>query len=166
MFDVDAFVAECQAARAESEPRLAVKEVMARALANPSAVCDALTPTDAGLSLLHVAPDLTVLHVVWAPRMRLFPHDHQMWAAIGIYAGQEDNTLYRRVGAPPTTLAEAGGKELAVGDIALLGDDTVHAVTNPKDRLTAAIHVYGGDFVQQPRSQWGPGEMIERPYDM
>ncbi|HEX5614250.1 MAG TPA: hypothetical protein VFZ83_03760, partial [Acidimicrobiia bacterium] len=32
--------------------------------------------------------------------------------------------------------------------------------------LTAAIHVYGGDFVNQPRSQWGPGPLEERPYDI
>ena len=35
-------------------------------------------------------------HVVWAPGMRIRPHDHLMWAAIGLYAGQEDNTFYRR----------------------------------------------------------------------
>ena len=29
----------------------------------------------------------------------LYPHDHRMWAAIGIYAGQEDNAFYRRTGA-------------------------------------------------------------------
>ena len=39
-------------------------------------------------------------------------------------------------------------------------------MTNPKDRLTGAIHVYGGDFVHQPRSQWGPGKVEERPYDI
>ena len=42
----------------------------------------------------------------------------------------------------------------------------IHSVSNPLDRLTAAIHVYGGDFVNQPRSQWGPGAREERPYDM
>ena len=26
--------------------------------------------------------------------------------------------------------------------------------------------MYGGDFVNQPRSQWGPGERMERPYDI
>ena len=48
----------------------------------------------------------------------------------------------------------------------LLGDDTIHAVTNPLGRLTGAIHVYGGDFVNEPRSQWGPGPVEERPYDI
>lgn len=163
VFDLDAFVAECVSARAESEPRRAVKEVLARAVAAPIAVGNALRPTRAGFSLLYHADDLTVLHVVWAPGMDIFPHDHRMWAAIGIYAGQEDNTFFRRAG---TTLVESGGKALRERDVVVLGDDTVHAVHNPLGRLTGAIHVYGGDFVNQQRSQWGPGDRDERPYDI
>ncbi len=166
MFDVDELVAACDAAIGETEPRLAVKEVLERAVADQRAIADALPPERAELVPLHVSDRLTVLKIVWAPGMVLGPHDHRMWAAIGIYAGQEDNTFYRRSGPTPTTLVECGGKELATGEVALLGTDTVHAVTNPKDRLTAAIHVYGGDFVHQPRSQWGPGKVEERPYDI
>ncbi len=166
MFDVDQLVAECQAAIAETEPRRAVREVLERALADPAAVADVLRPTEGGLDLLHVADDLTVLHVVWAPGMRLFPHDHRMWAAIGIYAGQEDNEFYRRDPGDPGAIVATGGKEIVTSDVLLLGDDTIHAVTNPTDRLTGAIHVYGGDFVRKPRSQWGPGPERERPYEM
>ena len=79
---------------------------------------------------------------------------------------QEDNAFYRRAGTDGRGLTESGGKQLRVGDTVLLGDDTIHGVTNPLDRLTAAIHVYGGDFVNQPRSQWGPGPHEERPYDI
>ena len=64
------------------------------------------------------------------------------------------------------TLTESGGKVLTTSDVAVLGDDTIHGVTNPRDRLTGAIHVYGGDFANQPRSQWGPGPLEERPYDI
>jgi predicted metal-dependent enzyme (double-stranded beta helix superfamily) len=163
MFDVDEFVAACQKAQAETEPRRAIKEVLRRAVSRPGEVAEALRAQEGGITLLHSAPDLTVLHVVWAPHMSIYPHDHRMWAAIGIYAGQEDNAFYRRVG---TTLTESGGKELATGDVIVLGDDTVHGVTNPKDHLTGAIHVYGGDFVNQARSQWGPGPLEERPYDI
>ena len=167
MFDVDDFLAECRRANAETEPRRAIREVLDRALADPTAVADALQPTEGGISFLHHSDDLTVLHVVWAPKMRLFPHDHRMWATIGIYAGQEDNAFYRRDPADRRALTESGGKELRVGDSVLLGDDTIHAVTNPGDRLTGAIHIYGGDFVNQPRSQWGPEEPLrERPYDI
>jgi predicted metal-dependent enzyme (double-stranded beta helix superfamily) len=47
-----------------------------------------------------------------------------------------------------------------------LGADAVHSVDNPTWRFTGAIHVYGGDFVNQPRSQWDPDSLVEQPYDM
>ena len=113
MFDLDAFIADCRAAIAEDEPRRRDQGGAANArCSEPDAVIDALQPNAGGFTVLHGAPDLTVLHVVWAPRMRLYPHDHRMWAAIGIYAGQEDNAFYRRSGEAPTTLVESGGKEL------------------------------------------------------
>ena len=163
MFDIDEFIDECRAAVGDTQPHRAVREVLERAVSEPVAVGDALTPSEGGFTLLHHAPDLTVLHVVWAPGMRIFPHDHNMWAAIGIYAGQEDNEFFRRAG---DGLTESGGRQLRESDVVLLGDDTIHAVTNPLNRLTAAIHVYGGDFVNEPRSQWGPGPVEERPYDI
>ena len=166
VFDVDAFVADCVAARGETEPRLAIRTVLERALADPGAVGDALQPTEGGLTMLHHAPDLTVIHIVWAPRMQLYPHDHRMWAAIGIYAGREDNAFFRRDPDAPRLLVDSGGKDIGAGDVLLLGDDVIHAVTNPDRKLTGAIHVYGGDFVNQPRSQWGPGPREERPHDM
>lgn len=168
MFDVDEFVSDCRAAGAEGEPRRAVREVLARAVARPGEVGDALRPSEAGLTVLHTGPDLTVVHVVWAPGMRVDPHDHRMWAAIGIYSGREDNSFYRRTHADGDgrVLTESGGKRLAVGDVVLLGDDAIHAVYNPETRLTGAIHVYGGDFVNDPRSQWTPDLCEERPYGM
>jgi predicted metal-dependent enzyme (double-stranded beta helix superfamily) len=166
VFDADELVAQCQAAVAETEPRRAVREILERTVARGDEVAAALRPAEGGLQLLHVSPELTVLHIVWAPGMRLYPHDHRMWAAIGIYTGREDNTFYRRSGPERRQLTESGGKALAAGDVVLLGDDTIHAVTNPLHQLTGAIHVYGGDFVNQPRSQWGPGAEEEQPYDM
>ena len=166
MFDLDAFITECQRARAEGEPRLAVRDLVQRTVARPTEVGDVLQPTEAGFTLLHHTDDLTVLHVVWAPGMSIYPHNHEMWAVIGIYAGQEDNAFYRRAAPGASTLVESGGKQLAEGDVVVLGDDTIHGVTNPRDRLTGAIHVYGGDFINQPRSQWVPGPREERPYDV
>jgi predicted metal-dependent enzyme (double-stranded beta helix superfamily) len=166
VFDVDELVAEAKAAVGEDEPRGAVRELLERTMSTPTEVGDVLQPRQGGLDLLYVSDELTVLHVIWAPGMRLFPHDHQMWANIGIYAGQEDNTFYRRRDDDRRTVRESGGKELREGDVLTLGTDAIHAVTNPLDKLTAAIHIYGGDFVNNPRSQWGPGPLEERPYDM
>ena len=166
-FDLDELLADCRAGLEESDPRRAIREVVQRAMTRPDTVGDALRPQQGGFTLLHHEPDLTVLHVVWAPGMRIYPHDHRMWAAIGIYAGQEDNAFYRRRAPDRRTLVESGGKQLRDGDVVVLGDDTIHAVTNPSGPCSRrAIHVYGGDFVNQPRSQWGPGPLEERPYDI
>ena len=164
MFDVDVLLADLVASQADGDPRRAAKDVLVRALAEPGDVTAAIAPAVGGITLLHHGPDFTVINVAWAPRMRLMAHDHRMWALIGIYAGIEDNEFFRR--GSDGRLVEAPARRLAAGDVASLGAETIHAVANPTDGLTGAIHVYGGDFVNQPRSQWGPGDMIERPYDL
>jgi len=79
MFDVEAFVGDCRAALAESQPALAVKELVERAVSAPSEIDAVLgTANKGGLRCLHRAPDLTVIHFVWPPGVELFPHDHRM----------------------------------------------------------------------------------------
>jgi predicted metal-dependent enzyme (double-stranded beta helix superfamily) len=166
VFDIDDFILECRDAVAETDARRATREALMRAMADAPAVAEAMRPKAGGLELLHHSPELTIVHVVWGPEVALWPHDHRMWAAIGVYTGQEDNTFYRRSSEVPAGIVESGGKRIDTGDVLVLGADAVHAVTNPLAGLTGAIHVYGGDFVNQPRSQWGPGELAERPYDL
>ena len=159
--DRDELVSRCIAASEEAEPRIAVKEVL------EGAVCEIPEevgkPASGWLDIWHLSPTLTVLNAVWPPGMTLYPHDHRMWAAIGIYGGHEVNTFYRR---REGRLLASGGKELRDTDVVLLGDNTIHAVHNPLRRYTGAIHVYGGDFVNTARSQWDPETLIEEPYDL
>ena len=168
MFDVEQFVADCQAAMAEDESHKAVREVVARAVADPAAVLAGLgEPERAGLHRIHHAPGLTILNIVWGPYMTLMPHNHEMWAVIGIYTGREDNIFWRRRDeATGAGLEAAGAKDLRIGDVAPLGRDVVHSVTNPIPRLTGALHVYGGDFFNAPRSEWDPESLRRRPYDV
>ena len=161
--DIDRFLDDLHTARAESEPRRAVKEVLTRACAEPDGLAEALPPERAEIVKLHASPELTVLKVVWAPGMDLKPHDHRMWACIGIYTGGEDNTFFRR---DPEGLLESGGRELRPRDVVLLGDATIHSVRNPTTKFAGAIHVYGGDFFTTPRSEWDPETLDERPYDV
>ena len=55
---------------------------------------------------------------------------------------------------------------MATKNAALLGRDIIHSVTNPVPRLTAALHVYGGDFYARPRSEWDPETLSKEPYDV
>ena len=163
MFDVDDLVADCKSAMAEAEPRLAVKEVLEEAVTRATLVASALPADRACFAPLYTADDLSVMHVVWGPGMRIPPHNHLMWSAVGLYDGREDNMLYRRVGSD---IAVSGGKELSTGDVAVLGDDTIHAVHNPLGRFTCAIHVYGGDITTRAgRSEWNADTFEEAPFD-
>jgi len=167
MLNVDQVVADCRAALRQSSPELAVKEIVERAVASPSEVESALgAPREGKIGVLHHDRDLTILNVVWTPGMAVYPHDHRMWAVIGIYAGAEDNAFFRRPTPDSRTIVESGGKHLDVGDTIILGDDVIHQVSNPVQKLTGAIHVYGGDFINQPRSQWGDPPYEERPWEM
>jgi predicted metal-dependent enzyme (double-stranded beta helix superfamily) len=63
-------------------------------------------------------------------------------------------------------LSMAGGRELRTGDVALLGKDTIHAVTNPLRTYTGAVHVYGGDLPAcQGRSEWDNQTFEELEFD-
>jgi predicted metal-dependent enzyme (double-stranded beta helix superfamily) len=170
MFDLQRFVDECRAALAEEKgsAQRAAREVVARAVADPGALIGALgEPCRAGLSALHRAPDLTILNIVWGPHMTIMPHNHGMWAVIGIYGGAEDNIFWRRLpDGLPGAVEAAGAKSLRTRDATLLGRDIIHSVTNPLPRLTGAIHVYGGDFFAEERSEWDPETLRERPYDV
>ncbi len=168
MFDLDQFIADCRAALAEDTSPKAVREVVARTVSDPASVLKGLGALQrAEVQKLYHADDLTILNVIWGPHMTIMPHNHEMWAVIGIYTGREDNILWRRL------KHEAGGKIEAAGAKALveqdafpLGQDIIDSVTNPIPRLTGAIHVYGGDFFGVDRSEWDPETLLECPYDV
>ena len=168
MFDLDRFKADCRAAVVDGGGLQPVREVVARAVEDPLAVLKALgEPVRAEVQTLHRAADLTILNVIWGPRMSVMPHNHNMWAVIGIYTGREDNILWRRAPDEPGGRIEAAGaKALSQRDAFPLGRDIIHSVTNPIGRLTGAIHVYGGDFFAVPRSEWDPERLLEQPYDV
>ena len=168
MFDLDSFVADCRAALHEDASHKAVREVVARAVSDPAAALAGLgEPKRGEVQKLHSSEDLTVINVIWAPHMTIMPHNHEMWAVIGVYTGREDNIFWRRLPEDAQGRPEAAGaKSLATKDVAPLGRDIIHSVTNPVPRLTAALHVYGGDFFAQPRSEWDPETLSEQPYDV
>jgi predicted metal-dependent enzyme (double-stranded beta helix superfamily) len=166
--DIDQLIHDCAAALNDTAPTKAVREILARAVSNSTDLIQALgEPTRAEIQRLHVSDELTVLNVIWAPRMTLMPHNHNMWATIGVYGGREDNIFWRRLpGDAKGRVEAAGAKSLGPKDVRPLGEEIIHSVTNPTAKLTGAIHVYGGDFFTQERSEWDPESLEERPYDI
>jgi predicted metal-dependent enzyme (double-stranded beta helix superfamily) len=163
-FDVERFIEDVKDARAESESQAAVAEVLRRAVSHPNRVLAALGDAiRAGIHPIYTSNDLTILNVVWAPLMVLLPHNHNMWATIGIYTGREDNILWTR---RDQTVTATGAASLATKDVFGLRGDAIHSVTNPIGRLTGAIHIYGGDFFAPGRSEWDAESLRERPWNL
>jgi predicted metal-dependent enzyme (double-stranded beta helix superfamily) len=163
-FEIDQFVSDLRNARRETESQKAIEEVLARTVSDPSRVLQGIgEPRDAGIHTLYRADDLTILNVVWAPLMLLLPHNHKMWASIGIYTGREDNITWKRQG---TAIEASGAASLSEKEVFSLPDTAIHSVTNPIERLTGAFHVYGGDFFAHGRSEWDAETLQERPFDL
>jgi predicted metal-dependent enzyme (double-stranded beta helix superfamily) len=166
MFEAERFVADCRAAYAQDSSHKAVREVLARAVSDPAAVLKELgEPTRAEIRKLYHSDALTIINVVWAPGMMVMPHNHRMWAVIGIYTGREDNVFWRRVRGTPNKIEAAGAKALCETDAEPLGTDIIHSVINPIDKLTGAIHIYGGDFFAAERSEWDTLTLLEHRSD-
>jgi predicted metal-dependent enzyme (double-stranded beta helix superfamily) len=164
MFQKERFIEECRAALKERHAQTAIRELVEKAVSEPAQVVRALgEPKLAGVEKIYRADDLTILNLCWGPRMVFKPHDHHMWAVIGIYGGREQNIFYRR---SEKGLTQHGTKEMSTRDTIPLGAAIIHAVTNPLDQITGAIHVYGGDFFATSRSEWDPRTFEEHPYDM
>src|SRR3954451_22048314 len=164
MLEVAEIVDRCRSAITETTPPLAVRDVVEELIRDPGALGAAVGPvTEGGIKVLHRADDLTVLHIAWTPGMVLNPHDHAMFAVVGMYGGQEDNSFFRRA---EHGLEPAGGRSLTGGDVLVMGRDAIHAVANPKREYAVALHVYGGDFFSGQRSEWDdvPGE--DKPRDV
>jgi predicted metal-dependent enzyme (double-stranded beta helix superfamily) len=161
--DRDRFIDDVKQALADGG-QAAVEEVLGRAVSQPNVVMAGLgEPTQAGFQPLYNDEDVTILNVIWAPLMVLLPHNHNIWASIGVYTGRENNVMWERRGdvVEATTAAALSEKEVFG-----LPEDGIHSVTNPIGRLTGAIHIYGGDFFAPGRSQWDAETLREESFDI
>jgi len=168
MFEIEQFILDCKKAVGQDRSQSAVLEVLAHAVSDPATVLQALgEPQCAVIQTLYRANDLTILNVIWAPWMTLLPHNHKMWAVIGIYTGREDNIFWRHIQDGKKSKVEAAGaKALSARDVIPLGHDIIHSVTNPIPRFTGAIHIYGGDFFGPVgRSEWDAETLLEQSCD-
>ncbi|MEX2371987.1 MAG: hypothetical protein WD578_13365 [Bacteroidales bacterium] len=161
LIELQKFIEDCIAANKESNPQEAVKEVLTRGVSNPKAMLKAVgEPTEAGLKVFLRSKDLTIFAASWTPQMNLMPHNHHMWANIGIYTGREDNIIWDR---KKDSLDAVDVRCLFAGDVATLNTNAIHSVTNPLQRFTGGLHIYGGDFFATERSQWDPETLNEEP---
>ena len=169
MFDLQQFVKECQLALAAPKPVLIIEALVREAIADPEAVRDAFEKAEnverqGPITFAWRDPSLSVADVTTPPGLKSPAHNHNMWAVIGVYDGQEHNKFFRYEN---DELQENGERLLKEGDVAILGPEAVHAIANPLPTVSGALHVYGGDLVERPdRSMWNPHTDQREDYDI
>ena len=168
MFDVQDFIARCREFVGGPDGARQVLDLMRSVIGDADGIKTALVGEGESqrairdLTLFR-SPELFVLNATVPPHFKSPPHDHCMWAVIGIYQGQEDNTFYRR---SAEGLKEINRREIRAGDAILLGPEVIHAIANPLGSSTLGLHVYGGDIFAARRSMWHPRTGEELPYDV
>jgi predicted metal-dependent enzyme (double-stranded beta helix superfamily) len=154
VFDTDAFVMDCRRAASDPDPVAALAEVVSAAIRDGGAIDAALgTELKGEPDTLFSSPELTVQRIVWPGGSTSSPHDHRMWAVVGVYAGEEVNRLYQHT---PAGLEERAVRPVGAAEVLTLGEDAIHSVENLRRQWTAGLHVYGGDILHKERSAWGP----------
>lgn len=153
-FSIAEFVENCRAAANERQEAAAqaVAVLVQDAVRQPRAISEALKACN-NPRVLYQAKDLTVLNVTLPPGLQSPPHNHTIWAVVGIYEGQEDNLWFdERAGR----LAVAERREVKAADVLIMHENIIHAISNPLASVTRGIHVYGGHLDDAPRSLWDP----------
>ena len=169
MFDLQQFVKECQLALDDPKPAQRVEALVREAISDPEAVRDAFEKAEnlerqGPITFAWRDASLSVADVTTPPGLKSPAHNHNMWAVIGVYDGQEHNKFFRYENEE---LQEKGERLLQEGDVAVLGPNAIHAIANPLSTVSGALHVYGGDLVEQPeRSMWNPHTDEREDYDI
>jgi predicted metal-dependent enzyme (double-stranded beta helix superfamily) len=166
MFALDTFVERCRDALHTGDPSATVAELLREALRDRQEVAAAVKAwREKGggeYGAIHRAADLTILHASVPPGVESPRHEHTMWAVIGVYEGQEDNTFYR---LGDGGIEEVGAASIREGEARVLPDDTIHRIANHQPTQLQAIHVYGGDLLGAERSMWDDVTGVPRRFD-
>ena len=159
---VHELIERCRDAATTQDPVTTVMEVLGSFLHQPNLEQQLGPPDRSTYEALYRGHDLLVLHGVLPPTPRpVDPHDHRMWAVIGVYHGQEDNQLFARCDGDALEPTERFS--VAAGEIRRLDASTIHSIQPAGGRYLGAVHVYGGDLFGTPRSTWRDG--VEQPND-
>ena len=125
MFDLKEFVEKCQSALDNESPATSIELLVKEAITDPDAVKEAFSDAeniDRQGPITFACRDvyITVADVTTPPSLKSPAHNHNMWAVIGVYEGQELNHFYRYENG---VLLEKGERLLSEGDIAVLGKE-------------------------------------------
>lgn len=153
----------------------AVRPLFAALLADPDWLPDALATTNPtsgmgggiGQWLLYRAADrsLSLFSLVVPPGSTTPVHDHLAWGLVGLYRGEQEEVVYRRLdpaGADEgaAVLERVEVRRLRPGDFYTLlpPEGDIHAVQTVSDVPSVSIHLLGNDVGCIWRHRYDPAD--------
>jgi predicted metal-dependent enzyme (double-stranded beta helix superfamily) len=124
-----------------------------------------------GLWLLYRAGDggLAFSSLVLRPGVSTPVHDHLAWGLVGLYRGEQDETVFRRQddgareGRADLNVAERNA--LMPGDFyELLPENDIHCVTTTSNVTSVSLHLLGNDNGCIWRHRFDPEEHRVEPF--
>ncbi len=140
------------------------KPLLERLLANPNLSEEAFKPRHDrfAMNLIFMPEDkaFSVVGGAWNPGQTTPIHDHLTWALIGVYRGEERESLYRRLDDrlnPKFAKLEMASENINnQGHVTVLGSAGIHRVDNVSKTPALSIHVYGRDIGNAERHSYDP----------
>lgn len=170
---LDQLVARCKQAVAGDRAREEISAVMNALFEDPATLAatiprfgdDEVATSERGFRLggehvCHQSPELTVMVLDTLAGVMQPPHDHNMVAMIGVFEGCEEQRFWARADDGVTP---AAGRILEAGEVVVLGERAIHAISAPEHAPARAIHVYLGDIYDVERSVFDPDTLEEHP---
>ena len=170
---LEQLVERCRKAVAGTSPREEISAVMHALFEDPATLAASIprfsddevetSPNGFRLGGEHVAhrsEDLTVMVLDTLPGVIQPPHDHSMTAMIGVFEGCEEQRFWAR---GDDGITPAAGRMLEAGEVVVLRERAIHAISSPAHAPARAIHVYLGDIYDVDRSIFDPDTLEEHP---
>ncbi len=114
------------------------------------------------MNLLQMPDDeaYSIIAGVWRPGQTTPIHDHLTWALVGVYEGEERETLFRRVddgsSMKKAKLDQVSERSNKKGHVTVLGHTGIHRVDNVSLKAALSVHIYGRDIGNTERHSYDP----------
>jgi predicted metal-dependent enzyme (double-stranded beta helix superfamily) len=96
----------------------------------------------------------------WLPGQTTPIHDHLTWAVVGVYEGEERESIFRRTddGSDPkrAALELASERTNTRGHATVLGKAGIHRIDNVSKSPSLSVHMYGVDIGTLERHSYDP----------
>jgi 3-mercaptopropionate dioxygenase len=168
-YSVGQFAKESEAvirkSTSESAALRGLRPLMQRLVSTPGSVpAEAFTPRKDRFAnnLVYRPADraFSIMAGNWLPGQTTPIHDHLTWAVVGVYEGEERESIFRRTDdrtdPKKARLELVSERTNAKGHVTVLGEAAIHRIDNVTSKPSLSIHMYGLDIGTAERHSYDP----------